>query len=74
MAALCAEVGLDATGFLAYVEEGGPRALAAVRERAEEAQVFGVPMFFVRGEPFWGNDRIDWVQKRLDELALRRIQ
>ena len=58
--------------LLAYVEEDGPRELAAVRERAEEDKVFGVPMFFVRGEPFWGNDRIDWVRKRLDELELRR--
>ena len=54
------------------VEEAGPRALAAIRERAEEDKVFGVPMFFVRGEPFWGNDRIDWVRKRLDELELRK--
>lgn len=33
-----------------------------LREATAEAQakgIFGAPMFFVRGEMFWGNDRLD---------------
>jgi hypothetical protein len=26
----------------------------------------------VAGEPFWGNDRILWVIKKLDQMGLRR--
>jgi 2-hydroxychromene-2-carboxylate isomerase len=31
--------------------------------------VFGAPTFFVGGEMFWGNDRLDWVEE-----ALRRAE
>ena len=61
-----------------YAGRGGTAGLLSQRgpskktAHAEEDKVFGVPMFFVRDEPFWGNDRIDWVRKRLDELELRK--
>jgi 2-hydroxychromene-2-carboxylate isomerase len=45
---------------------------AAVRERydadsqrAVEAGVFGAPSYIVDGELFWGQDRLDFVQRRL---------
>ena len=28
---------------------------------AQEDSIFGVPYFVYRGEPFWGNDRIEWL-------------
>jgi 2-hydroxychromene-2-carboxylate isomerase len=34
---------------------------------AVERGVFGVPTFFVDGEIFFGNDRLDWVRRRLAE-------
>jgi len=34
--------------------------------------VFGVPTFVVDGEPFWGEDRVSWVIKKLDKMGLRR--
>jgi 2-hydroxychromene-2-carboxylate isomerase len=34
--------------------------------------VFGVPTFIVDGEPFWGNDRVEWVVEKLDAMGLRR--
>jgi 2-hydroxychromene-2-carboxylate isomerase len=34
--------------------------------------VFGVPTLIVAGEPFWGNDRISWIIKKLDAMGLRR--
>ncbi|MBL8671173.1 MAG: 2-hydroxychromene-2-carboxylate isomerase [Alphaproteobacteria bacterium] len=42
---------------------------AAERERlsveAISAGVFGVPTYFVDGEPFWGQDRLDFVDRKL---------
>jgi hypothetical protein len=26
----------------------------------------------IAGEPFWGNDRIEWVIKKLDRMGLKR--
>ncbi len=70
--AVLAEVGAAPEGFAAYLEKEGPEELAVIQKRADEDQVFGVPMFFVAGEPFWGNDRVPWVRKKLDTLGLRK--
>ena len=45
-----------------------PQALA----EGERDEIFGVPTLLVDGEPFWGNDRVDWVIKKLDAMGLRR--
>ncbi len=34
-------------------------------QRAVEAGVFGAPSFMIDGELFWGQDRLDFVQRRL---------
>lgn len=34
-------------------------------DRAVELGVFGAPTFFVNGEPFWGQDRLDFVARAL---------
>lgn len=70
--AVLAEVGLDPADFRRYAADGGPAALAAAAEEAERDGVFGVPMLIVAGEPFWGNDRITWIIKKLDQMGLRR--
>ena len=38
----------------------------------EAAGHWGVPTMVIRGEPFFGQDRIDTVRWRLDQLGLRR--
>ncbi|MEM9749489.1 MAG: DsbA family protein [Pseudomonadota bacterium] len=38
----------------------------------EEAGHWGVPTMVVRGEPFFGQDRIETLRWRLDQLGLRR--
>jgi 2-hydroxychromene-2-carboxylate isomerase len=68
--AVLAEVGVDTTAFRAYTVADGPAALAAAAQEAEREGVFGVPMIMVAGEPFWGNDRIAWVIKKLDRMGL----
>jgi 2-hydroxychromene-2-carboxylate isomerase len=66
-------------GFQQYVRKGseggqegergqGWKELERIRAQGEEEGVFGVPMFVVDGELFFGNDRVDWVRKKLDDI------
>ena len=66
------EVGLDATAFRQFAAGSGAAALAEASAEGERDGVFGVPTLIVGGEPFWGNDRIEWVIKKLDAMGLRR--
>ncbi|MGD0073872.1 MAG: DsbA family protein [Candidatus Binataceae bacterium] len=66
------EVGLDAADFRRYAAGEGPAHLADAAAEAERDEVFGVPTIVVEGEPFWGNDRVIWVAKKLDAMGLRR--
>ena len=42
------------------------------QQRLEEAGHWGVPTVVVRGEPFFGQDRIDTLRWRLDQYGLKR--
>lgn len=73
--ALCVvlrEVGLDAAAFHEFAAGSGAAALAEALAEGERDGVFGVPTLIAGGEPFWGNDRIEWVVKKLDAMGLRR--
>lgn len=67
------ECGLDAEEFGRYAAADGTADLALAVEEADRDGVFGVPTLIVAGEPFWGNDRIEWVIKKLDAMGLRRV-
>jgi len=67
-----AEVGLDAAGFLNYVDGEARSDLDACFAEADRDKIFGVPTFIIDGEPFWGEDRIEWVIRKLDAMGLRR--
>ncbi len=43
--------------------------LRANTDRAVERGVFGVPMFFVEDEMYWGHDRLEYVRRRVERLA-----
>jgi 2-hydroxychromene-2-carboxylate isomerase len=60
-------LGLPGASTLAQAQDAAnkPRLRAQV-ERARGLGIFGAPMFFVRGEMFWGNDRLE------DALELAR--
>jgi len=65
LGALLAEAGLDA-GLLAR------SAAADVQQRYDEntqlaidTQIFGAPSYVVEGEIFWGQDRLDFLERRL---------
>jgi 2-hydroxychromene-2-carboxylate isomerase len=72
ISAIVAEVGLDAAEFLQYADSGARADLDACFAEADRDKVFGVPTFIVDGEPFWGEDRIEWVIRKLDAMGLRR--
>ena len=72
LAPLLEKVGLDPEAFRRYSQSDGPRDLADAIAEGERDQIFGVPTFLIDGEPFWGNDRVDWVIKKLDAMGLRR--
>lgn len=72
VASLLKEVGADAEGFLAYLDGEGKAKLAAIQQQADADEVFGVPLFIVAGEVFWGHDRVPLLREKLDGLGLRK--
>jgi 2-hydroxychromene-2-carboxylate isomerase len=60
MAPVLAGLGVDARSVLdAAQSEANKLGLRAQVEAARARGIFGAPTFFVRGEMFWGNDRLD---------------
>ncbi|HYR80072.1 MAG TPA: DsbA family protein, partial [Candidatus Dormibacteraeota bacterium] len=72
ISAIVVEVGLDPAAFLEYADRDARADLDACFAEADRDKVFGVPTFIVDGEPFWGEDRIEWVIRKLDARGLRR--
>ncbi|CAF1095265.1 unnamed protein product [Rotaria sp. Silwood1] len=56
--------------FQTYAMNQGQQDYLNAQNEADEDHIFGVPTFIVRDEPFWGNDRISWIKKKLDSLKL----
>jgi 2-hydroxychromene-2-carboxylate isomerase len=66
LAALARGAGCEAAGVLRAADAAPIRdELRAITTRAAERGVFGVPMFFVGDEMFWGKDRLDFVARLL---------
>lgn len=65
--AVAADCSLDADALVGACAGGGETAqrLEAANRDAAGRDVFGVPMTFVGDEPFWGNDRLDFVERAL---------
>lgn len=72
IAAVLAEVGANPEGFLAYLEREGRTELAVIQQRAEADEIFGVPIFIVEGEMFWGHDRIPLLREKLEAMGLKK--
>ena len=54
--------------FLAKANDPAIRALReALTQEALAAGVFGAPTYVVDGELFWGQDRLDFLERRLAE-------
>ena len=58
--------GLDGAAIAAEAESSAAKARADVlTEEAKAAQVFGAPTYIIRGEPFWGQDRLELVERAM---------
>ena len=67
VADVAADSGADRDALLAGIQEPAIKdRLKEVTNDAIERGVFGSPFFLVDGEPFWGHDRMDEVDRWLD--------
>jgi carboxymethylenebutenolidase len=66
LAALIRDVGLDADALMALgAEERWAEQRRSDTEAALARGVFGAPSYVIGGEIFWGQDRLDFVERRL---------
>lgn len=65
LAALLAEAGLPAKLLDDAQAEASAQRYAAYTTEARELGVFGAPSYVIDGEIFWGQDRLDFVARRL---------
>lgn len=66
--AVAANLGLDTAALAAGTSEQAVKdRLRAETDGAIERGVFGAPYFFVDGEPFWGNDRVEQLEQWLQQ-------
>ena len=70
--AVANENGLD--GAALHAAETSPVVLALYRQYSDEAVaqgIFGAPIFVLDGERFWGQDRLDFLDRALDAKRMR---
>ncbi len=65
LGALLAENGLDAARLAQSGEAPAQQRYEAITQQAIDAGVFGAPSYCVDGEMFWGQDRLDYLQRRV---------
>jgi 2-hydroxychromene-2-carboxylate isomerase len=73
LAEATAEAGLDLAALEAAIADYDVRAeIERNHEMLEAAHHWGVPTMAFKGEPFFGQDRIDTLRWRLDQAGLRK--
>jgi 2-hydroxychromene-2-carboxylate isomerase len=65
LAELLAEQGLDAKRLEQAYSQAAQERYQAYTQQAIDAGVFGAPSYVIDGEIFWGQDRLDFVARRL---------
>ncbi len=66
LVAIANEAGLDGAAVLARAKTADVQTrYDAHSQEAIDRQVFGAPTYFYRDEPFWGQDRLDFLQRAL---------
>jgi len=69
LAQLLAECGLPAGALDEAQADAVQRRYEAATQQAFDAGVFGAPSYVVDGEIFWGQDRLDFLERRLARAA-----
>jgi 2-hydroxychromene-2-carboxylate isomerase len=70
LAALVDELGHSAQEYREFLAGPGAAAFEECVAEGLRDQVFGVPIFRFRDEPFWGQDRLPLLEQRLREAGL----
>jgi len=70
IAAVIAGLGMSEQGYRDYLAGEGMLDYERAQEDATADQIFGVPIFVFKGEPFWGHDRIGLLERRLTKAGL----
>lgn len=66
VAAICRDCGLDGAALVAAAESPASGAeYEANTAEAIERQVFGAPTYIYRDKPYWGQDRLDFLERAL---------
>lgn len=65
LAELLMEIGLDASRLVQSQQADVKARYAEHTRQAIDAGVFGAPSYVIDGEIFWGQDRLDFVERRL---------
>jgi 2-hydroxychromene-2-carboxylate isomerase len=64
--AIAKEQGLEVAGLMANAQSDAIKSqYAALTQEAIDANVFGAPSYVIDGEIFWGQDRLDFVDRKL---------
>jgi 2-hydroxychromene-2-carboxylate isomerase len=71
VAALIESLGLSPAAYRDYLAGEGARAYDRAQEEAAADNIFGVPIFIFKKEPFWGHDRIPVLEEKLTAAGLR---
>ena len=69
LAQLLSEHQLDAARWAQSRESAVQQQYAANTQAAIDAGVFGAPSYCVDGEIFWGQDRLEYLQRKLDRVV-----
>jgi len=70
VAGVIASLGMSADDYRKYLSGDGALAYQRAQDEAAADHVFGVPLFFFEGEPFWGHDRLPILEDRLAQAGL----
>lgn len=66
LTAIATEVGLDGAGLVAAAQGAAVQTeYDRLTQEAIDRQVFGAPTYLIDGEPFWGQDRLEFVDRAL---------
>ena len=71
VAGVIASLGMSADDYRKYLPGDGAVAYQRAQDEAAADHVFGVPLFFFEGEPFWGHDRLPILEDRLTAANLK---